>query len=91
MRTPVIIVAGQGPTGYVTEELLKAPGTVLVEHQFDGHVVRRRTVTAPHGIVNETVAALELAHGCVSCTVRNDLLIYLRDDKAWKLVIKPKS
>ncbi|SHU00903.1 cobalamin synthesis protein [Mycobacteroides abscessus subsp. abscessus] len=78
MRTPVIIVAGQGPTGYVTEELLKAPGTVLVEHQFDGHVVRRRTVTAPHGIVNETVAALELAHGCVSCTVRNDLLIYLR-------------
>ena len=59
MRTPVIIVAGQGPTGYVTEELLKAPGTVLVEHQFDGHVVRRRTVTAPHGIVNETVAALE--------------------------------
>ncbi len=78
MRTPVIVVAGQGPTGYVTEELVKVPGTVLVEHQFDGHVVRRRTITAPHGIVNETEAALELAHGCVSCTVRNDLLIYLR-------------
>lgn len=78
MRTPVIVVAGQGPTGYVTEELLKGPGTVLVEHQFDGHVVRRRTVTAPHGIVNETETALELAHGCVSCTVRGDLLVYLR-------------
>ncbi|MDR3662597.1 MAG: GTP-binding protein [Mycobacterium sp.] len=78
MRTPVIVVAGQGPTGYVTEELLRTPGTVLVEHRFDGHVVQRRTITAPHGVVTATESALELAHGCVSCTIRNDLLVYLR-------------
>lgn len=75
MRTPVIVVAGQGRTGDVVSELLRAAGTVLVEHRFDGHVVRRRTVTSDGEF---TEAALELAHGCVSCTIRNDLLIYLR-------------
>ena len=75
MRTPVIVVAGQGRTGDVVSELLQAPGTVLVEHRFDGHVVRRRTVTAGG---ESSDAALELAHGCPSCTIRNDLLIYLR-------------
>lgn len=75
MRTPVIVVAGQGETGHVTAELLNMPGTVMVEHRFDGHVVRRRTVAADG---EQAEAALELAHGCPSCTIRNDLLIYLR-------------
>jgi G3E family GTPase len=75
MRTPVIVVTGQGRTAEVVQELLQTPGTVLVEHRFDGHVVRRRTVTR----LGETAeAALELAHGCLSCTIRNDLLVYLR-------------
>lgn len=75
MRTPVIVVAGQGQTAAVVDELCRVPGTILVEHRFDGHVVRRRTVT---GAGHVAEAALELAHGCVSCTIRNDLLVYLR-------------
>ena len=75
MRTPVIVVAGQGDAADVVDELCRAPGTVLVEHRFDGHVVRRRTVL---GAGDAAEAALELAHGDVSCTIRNDLVVYLR-------------
>jgi G3E family GTPase len=31
-----------------------------------------------HGLLTTAEAALELAHGCVSCTIRNDLLVLLR-------------
>jgi G3E family GTPase len=51
---------------------------VVVEHRFDGHVVRRTTTTLRHGELSSAEDALELAHGCVSCTVRNDLLVLLR-------------
>jgi G3E family GTPase len=78
MRTPVVLVAGQGDargTGRaVVEELLKTPGTLLVSHTFDGHVVVR-TVSSS---VDSSQWVLELVHGCVSCTVRDDLLILLR-------------
>jgi hypothetical protein len=40
MRTPVVLVAGQGDTDAVTGGLLRQPGTVIVEHHFDGHVPR---------------------------------------------------
>jgi hypothetical protein len=43
MRTPVVLVAGQGGTDSVTGALMQRPGTVVVEHRFDGHVVRRTT------------------------------------------------
>ena len=46
MRTPVILVAGQTDTDPVVGVLLAPPGTVVVEHRFDGHVVRRTLVTA---------------------------------------------
>ena len=49
-----------------------------MEHRFDGHVVRRTTVMLQHGELTTTESALELAHGCVSCTIRNDLLVLLR-------------
>jgi G3E family GTPase len=78
MRTPVVLVAGQGDTDAVTGAFLRHPGTVVVEHRFDGHVVRRRTITLRRGEMTTAEDALELAHGCVSCTVRNDLLILLR-------------
>lgn len=78
MRTPVVLVAGQddarGTGRAVVEELLKAPGTLLVSHTFDGHVVVR-TVSSS---VDSSQWVLELVHGCVSCTVRDDLLILLR-------------
>jgi G3E family GTPase len=78
MRTPVILVAGQQDTDPVVGTLLRTPGTLVVEHRFDGHVVRRTMVTLRHGVLTTEEAALELAHGCVSCTIRKDLLVLLR-------------
>ncbi|WAJ45491.1 GTP-binding protein [Mycobacterium sp. Aquia_216] len=78
MRTPVMLVAGQGDTDAVTGAFLRRPGTVVVEHRFDGHVVRRTTSMLHRGELTTVEDALELAHGCVSCTVRNDLLVLLR-------------
>jgi G3E family GTPase len=78
MRTPVILVVGQGDTDAATSELLDRPGTVVVAHRFDGQVVRRTTTMADRGRLHSTHEALELAHGCLACTIRNDLLVYLR-------------
>jgi G3E family GTPase len=78
MRTPVVLVAGQEDTDPVVGALLRSPGTLVVEHRFDGHVVRRTTVMFEHGEFTTTESAVELAHGCVSCTIRNDLLVLLR-------------
>ncbi|MFV8049004.1 ribosome hibernation factor-recruiting GTPase MRF [Mycobacterium sp. 48b] len=74
MRTPVVLVAGQGDTDSVAEQLSRQPGTVLVRHTYDGQVVLR--TVGNH--VETSEWPLELAHGCVSCTVRDDLLILLR-------------
>jgi G3E family GTPase len=78
MRTPVILVAGQTDTDPVAGALLRTPGTLVVEHRFDGHVVRRTMATLQQGVLTTTEAGIELAHGCVSCTIRNDLLVLLR-------------
>jgi G3E family GTPase len=78
MRTPVILVAGQTHTDPVVGALLRTPGTLVVEHRFDGHVVRRTMVALQHGVLTTAEAGLELAHGCISCTIRNDLLVLLR-------------
>ncbi len=78
MRTPVILVAGQIDTDPVAGALLRTPGTLVVEHRFDGHVVRRTMATLQQGVLTTTEAGIELAHGCVSCTIRNDLLVLLR-------------
>ncbi|BBZ02122.1 hypothetical protein MCHIJ_15590 [Mycolicibacterium chitae] len=78
MRTPVILVAGQGNTDAAADELLRRPGTAIVRHHFDGHVVQR-SITRLRGAAPLTATSvLELAHGCVSCTIRNDLLVVLR-------------
>lgn len=78
MRTPVILVAGQKDTDPVVGALLRMPGTLVVEHRMEGHVVLRTTVMLQHGVLTTAESALELAHGCVSCTIRNDLLVLLR-------------
>ncbi|MEE6178786.1 ribosome hibernation factor-recruiting GTPase MRF [Mycobacterium sp. 050134] len=78
MRTPVILVAGQNHTDEVVGALLRSPGTLVVEHRFDGHVVRRTTAMLQHGVLTTAETGLELSHGCVSCTSRNDLLLLLR-------------
>lgn len=77
-RTPVVLLAGfSGPamTGveHIAATLSADAGTVVVHHdlaELREGVVRRTVRTA--GTVTTTV--LELAHGCVSCTLRADLL-----------------
>lgn len=91
MRTPVVLVAGLGDTDAASEVLVRQPGTLLIRHRFDGHVVRRSLTSAAQPT---SEVALELAHGCVSCTIRNDLLILLRrvhrrDDVARIVVALP--
>ncbi|MEZ0341636.1 GTP-binding protein [Mycobacterium sp. pV006] len=77
MRTPVIVVAGQGDVDEVVGALLD-DGTAVVEHWFDGHVVHRRT-TLMQGPMPATAAeVLELTNCCLSCTVRNGLIQHLR-------------
>lgn len=78
MRTPVLLVAGQGSSDEVTGTLLQRAGTAVVEHRFDGQVVRRTVITLDRGELRTNDEALELAHGCLSCTIRNDLLVLLR-------------
>lgn len=80
-RTPLILVSGwSGPTRTAARSLLRE-GTVLVHHDLDlvhEGVVRRTVTTVDAGAVTENVGILELAHGCVSCTLREDLLPLLR-------------
>jgi G3E family GTPase len=78
MRTPVVLVAGQDGTDAVAGTMLRRPGTVVVEHRFDGQVVRRTVVRMRDGDLVVAEEALELAHGCLACTIRNDLLVLLR-------------
>lgn len=77
MRTPVLLVSGQADTDAVVDVLARDPGTVVVTHRFDGHIVKRSVVSGG-GARDPQVTVLELAHGCVSCTVRDDLLVLLR-------------
>jgi G3E family GTPase len=78
MRTPMVLVAGQHGTDEVAGAMLRRPGTVVVEHRFDGQVVRRTIVRLRDGDLVVAEEALELAHGCLACTIRNDLLVLLR-------------
>ena len=59
----------------VAGALLRTQGTLMVEHRFDGHVVCRTMAALQDGVLTTAEAALELAHGCASCTIRNDLLV----------------
>ncbi|MBB2770631.1 MULTISPECIES: ribosome hibernation factor-recruiting GTPase MRF [Mycolicibacterium] len=79
MRTPVIIVAGQGQSNAVCDVLMTEPGTVVVSHRLDGHVVVRTVATHRHQRVLVSEWPLELLKGCVGCTTRGDLLVLLRN------------
>ncbi|OZF05369.1 cobalamin biosynthesis protein CobW [Rhodococcus sp. 14-2686-1-2] len=77
-RTPLVLVSGwTGAMDDVVTSLL-GPGTVAVRHDlsrvYEGVV--RRTLYMDDDAPRETI--LELAHGCVSCTLREDLLPLLR-------------
>jgi G3E family GTPase len=84
-RLPVVLVAGlTTDTERVAEALLRRPGTVVAHHglrQVQQGVVHRRLRWAadePAGEPRDEHAVLELAHGCVSCTLREDLLPLVR-------------
>lgn len=92
MRTPVIIVAGQGQSNAVCDVLMSTPGTVVISHRFDGQVVVRTVSTHRDDRTLIAEWPLELRKGCVGCTMRNDLLLLLRDlhrrDDAERIVVQ---
>lgn len=77
MRTPTVIVAGQGMSNGVCDVLLE-PGTAVVGHRFDGQVVVRSVATRRDDRTLVSEWPLELAGGCITCAIRNGLLVLLR-------------
>ncbi|GAA1197984.1 ribosome hibernation factor-recruiting GTPase MRF [Prauserella alba] len=79
-RTPVIVVSGVSPAADRDVALRlqdEDPATAVVNHDLRevSSGVVRRTVRLGTG---KTTTIVELAHGCVTCTVREDLLPLLR-------------
>ena len=80
MDTELVLVAGVARDGVaeVVDRLLTEPGTAALHHdlaEVTSGVVRRRLRVS--GRTDHT-AVLELAHGCVSCTLREDVLPLVR-------------
>ena len=69
MRTPVVLVCGQGDADGAADALAQESGTVVVRHRFDRQVVVRSVGTRD----DASQWPLEVAKGCVACTVRDDL------------------
>lgn len=78
MRTPVILVAGQGAGTDAVDVLLRDEGTAVVGYSVDGHVVVRQVSNMRDTKLVITQWPLEITNCCVTCTIRNDLLILLR-------------
>ncbi|WP_369138104.1 ribosome hibernation factor-recruiting GTPase MRF [Modestobacter versicolor] len=83
-RTPLLLLTGvhRPLTAAAADSLLTArPGTVVVHHDVralgQGVVVRTLREHGAAGTV-EHRSAVELAHGCLSCTLRLDVLPLLR-------------
>ncbi|MEV0973914.1 CobW family GTP-binding protein [Microtetraspora glauca] len=77
MSTPVVLVAGlhaSARTATVDRLLTEHPGSVAVHHDLCAVTLDRvrRVVRAGAGVLD--VTDVRLAHGCVTCTVREDML-----------------
>ncbi|MEV2219130.1 GTP-binding protein [Nocardia vinacea] len=77
-RTPIVVLAGcagaaAAGVARLAAALRETPGTVTIRHDLSGlgEGIVHRTVRIGE---QETSTVLELAHGCVSCTLRIDLL-----------------
>jgi G3E family GTPase len=83
-RTRLVVVAGldRASTEAVCDRLMRAePGTVVVHHDLRAiaeGVVHRRLRSGSAEASAEATDVVELAHGCVSCTLREDVLPLLR-------------
>ncbi|HEY2206666.1 MAG TPA: GTP-binding protein [Pseudonocardia sp.] len=83
MDTELLLVSGVTRVGVaeVVDRLLTEPGTAVLHHDLsevnDGVVRRRLRVARPGGCTDRS-SVLELAHGCVSCTLREDVLPLVR-------------
>lgn len=91
MRTPVVLVGGQGDSDRVAGTLMATPGTAVVGHEYDGQVVRRWVSIMRDGELSTSEWPLELTDGCICCTTRNDLLVLLprlhRRDDVTRIVV----
>ncbi|MEV4571442.1 GTP-binding protein [Nonomuraea sp. NPDC049419] len=77
VSTPVVLVAGlhdTARTAAVDELLARHPGSVAVHHDLGGVVNGRVRRTVRDGVRVLDTTDVRLAHGCVTCTVREDLL-----------------
>jgi len=93
-RTPLVLLAGlTTATGVVADLFLRDAGTVVVHHnlrEIDQGVVHRRVRHNAGGHIRDDRAVLELAHGCVSCTLREDMLPLVRqlaDDRNARRIV----
>ncbi|MDX1871186.1 GTP-binding protein [Mycolicibacterium sp. 120266] len=77
MRTPVVLVAGQGTTDDVATTLIQTPGTISVGYAIEGHVAIRQIteMRAQRRLIS--VWPIEVT-GCLNCAIRADLLPLLR-------------
>jgi G3E family GTPase len=73
METSVVLVAGLGEHVVAEEVWRTLPGAVLVRHDLS-----RLTEGVVRRWVDGVLTELRLEHGCVSCTMRLDLLPLLR-------------
>lgn len=78
-RTPLVLISGlaRQPSTALADRFRAMPGTAVVGYclrEVTHGVVRRRLQHGPR----DQLSVLELAHGCVSCTLREDMLPLLR-------------
>jgi G3E family GTPase len=78
MRTPVVLVGGQGHPDRAAATLMEAQGTAVISYDIERHVVRRRVSMRRAGEVWASEWILELADADAASTIHDDLLILLR-------------
>ena len=77
MRTPVVLVAGQGTADEVADRLITTKGTISVSYALEGHLAIRQIVEMRSERRIISVWPIEVT-GCVNCAIRADLLPLLR-------------